>query len=259
MKTLLLIAWLILFTTPCFAGFGYQVVDGGGVPVTASGDTSILFFWGFENNDIDTLGGLGVDYPNALGGTASETPTIDTTNYKVGTHALRINDGYERTYFTISSEDLADGNAGAIGFWVRVHTNDSIGTNLLKIKNADATNLILIKLLANGHIEITWNQGGSETWLEGTTTLSADTWYWVEFRYNSATPIRSLHVGTGDSDPAAEASSSAAFAGWSDQNMLIVGRDNGIATALDYTLDNVIIRNTATSLFSLRNSTSSPR
>lgn len=181
-KVLLTIAILLLI--PSYSWAWHSGVMAAGV--AAAGDTysDILFYHGFETSTTCAS-------DNAEYSAGDNTPTcqsgaaIDTTTIKVGANSLSIPTGYDRMQFTVSSGDIADHLSGRVGFYFYATawpTNDS----LFRIYY-DASNYIEGRaevVSTYNRVFLIYRTGGASVNIRGTTNLSLDTWYFLEFSWN---------------------------------------------------------------------------
>lgn len=172
---------------------------------------AIRFFWGCEDINLSA----GVDYSAGdTSAAATGGPAISATGVKVGTNGI-VTDTFAEYYsFDCSGTNLAQPAEGACGFWVNFPTwPTATAANIgVALYGANASDYIVTEVATGGTIRVKSSRnGGTTATAEITTSLSAATWYFIVFRWDTANTLLKIEAYTGTSTtPAFSATNSSA-------------------------------------------------
>ncbi len=220
----------------------------GEVPAPSGGAyDDLTLFWRCETTAL-TAG----DY--SAGDT---TPTfngasISTSAVQIGTYGLYSPTVYDHAIFVVSSDDIISGAEGRIGFWLRI--TDPSTANTVVLNASDSTNSTYFRVQINtaGTVRFLWNDG-SNHYYDSTTTLSNNTYTFVEFSYDTVANTSTMYF-TGVAAPTRVDTITAIAA----LDELLVGVQVGLSGEIS--TDNIMVSvDSARDLYALRNLTASPR
>jgi len=242
--------FLIIILLPV-AVFGFGLLQQmGSVPADGDDYSDITFWWRCEG---ETLGAD--DYYSGGDNTATgfSDAAINTDAVMVGTNGCDFPTSYDRYEFDISSEDLASGSAGRIGFYVKFVTSTSSESGTIKIEE-DSSNYVYVTIHNSNLLNCNWRDGGTSHNYVSSGTVSDNTATFIELEYDAAANSRILYInGTPETENTTTIATISPI-------LLIVGNDpDGMSDDGIY-IDNIMISNDPDrDLYALRNLTASPR
>lgn len=153
---------------------------------------ALKFYWRCEGTTLDGTH----DYtPGDNTAAATGSATIAAGSARVGSNGIDIVNNTDYFAFTVASHDLIAPSAGAIGFWVRVHSGagqvfyapGTLGQDFIGIAHTSgATREFTFRMRSSA--------GSDETLSTTTVSAATNTWYFIVARWNVAANDRRLEV-----------------------------------------------------------------
>jgi hypothetical protein len=240
MKKLFTILVLLFLVSPCHA---FMQMVGSGV-ASATGDASIIFYWGAESTAAEKSGG---DTTVTLTSGAN----IDTTIKEIGTGSLGIPTEYDYASFDWTAGVL-DLDKGRIGFYFTL-TTFVANADIFKIY-ANSSNYLRAEIYATNRLRVLYASNGANTniCLPANDVLADGNTYFIEYAWDRANDTATLYIN----GSAVANNTNDMGTGWTANPATVVFGNNTTADTV-YNLDQILISDDNTKdLYALRNTTS---
>jgi len=165
---------------------------GSGVVASSGGDYSDITFWcGFEgtySSPTYTMGAADCSDGDTTGTTAG-TCYINSTAALVGSNGFYGENGWDRVYFSVTSDDIISGSAGRLGMYIRPVTLADNGYIFSLSGDSD----FLVCYVDTDELAFTF-----DGYIVGTTTgvdlATNGTKYFIEISWDSVNDIYEIYV-----------------------------------------------------------------
>jgi hypothetical protein len=250
MRRFLFAAVLLLASVSVARADEFRIFRAGG---SAASYPDILFYWSMEGTTADkSAGDTSPTYNGACARDNSGTPTQPLGSYIL----QRAGAGsYERAVFTIdnTAEDIIKTQSGRIGFWWYNGDNTWSANNELFAVVGTGGSIRAYTETTNTRIRFQYISPGG-TIVANASNLSINTWYFLQFRWDSTAGSIGVFV-----DGAAEVATAGAISAWTAKPTTFAIGDGAMGSTHKADWDQFIVSSSYTrDLYAVRANTSFP-